>query len=48
MVQNKKFSDLLSDVVKRILMKHKYPPDKQESAIEHVLQQAKVTGESWV
>jgi len=35
-------------MVKRILKKYKYPPDKQESAIELVLQQAKVMGESWV
>jgi type I restriction enzyme R subunit len=34
-------------MVKRILKKYKYPPDKQESAIELVLQQAKVMGESW-
>jgi type I restriction enzyme R subunit len=44
MVQNKKFSDLLTHVVKRILKKYKYPPDKQESSIEQVLQQAKVMG----
>jgi type I restriction enzyme R subunit len=35
-------------MVKRILRKYKYPPDKQESAIELVLQQAKVMGEAWV
>ena len=34
-------------MVKRILRKYKYPPDRQESAIELVLQQAKVMGESW-
>jgi type I restriction enzyme R subunit len=31
-------------MVKRIIKKYKYPPDKQEYAIELVLQQAKVTG----
>jgi len=35
-------------MVKRILRKYKYPPDQQESAIELVLQQAKVMGEAWV
>jgi type I restriction enzyme R subunit len=35
-------------MVKRILKKYKYPPDKQETAIELVLQQAKVMGEAWV
>ncbi len=35
-------------MVKRILRKYKYPPDKQESAIELILQQAKVMGETWV
>jgi type I restriction enzyme R subunit len=34
-------------MVKRILRKYKYPPDRQESAIELVLQQAKVMGEAW-
>ena len=35
-------------MVKRILRKYKYPPDRQESAIELVLQQAKVMGEAWM
>ena len=34
-------------MVKRILRKYKYPPDQQEAAIELVLQQAQVMGESW-
>jgi type I restriction enzyme R subunit len=34
-------------MVKRILRKYKYPPDSQESAVELVLQQAKVLGEAW-
>lgn len=34
-------------MVKRILRKYKYPPDKQESAIELILQQTQVMGESW-
>ena len=34
-------------MVKRILRKYKYPPDKQESAIELILQQTQVMGEAW-
>ena len=34
-------------MVKRILRKYKYPPDLQEGAVELVLQQAQVMGESW-
>lgn len=34
-------------MVKRILRKYKYPPDKQESAIELILQQTQVMGETW-
>ena len=34
-------------MVKRILRKYKYPPDQQEAAVELVLQQAEVIGESW-
>jgi type I restriction enzyme R subunit len=33
-------------MVKRILRKYKYPPDKQESAIELILQQTQSMGES--
>ena len=35
-------------MVKRILRKYKYPPDRQDEAIELVLQQAEVLGEAWV
>ncbi len=35
-------------MVKRILRKYKYPPDKQASAIELVLQQAETLGDAWV
>ncbi|MFZ3084946.1 MAG: type I restriction endonuclease subunit R [Rhodoferax ferrireducens] len=35
-------------MVKRILRKYKYPPDLQDAAVELVLQQAQVMGESWV
>ena len=34
-------------MVKCILRKYKYPPDLQEGAVELVLQQAQVMGESW-
>lgn len=34
-------------MVKRILRKYKYPPDLQEAAVELVLQQAQVLGDSW-
>jgi type I restriction enzyme R subunit len=34
-------------MVKRILRKFKYPPDLQDGAVELVLQQAQVMGESW-
>ena len=34
-------------MVKRILHKYKYPPDLQEAAVELVLQQAQVRGDSW-
>ncbi|MCB1698836.1 MAG: DUF3387 domain-containing protein, partial [Halioglobus sp.] len=35
-------------MVKRILRKYKYPPDKQEVAIALVLQQAEALGEAWM
>jgi len=35
-------------VVKRILRKHGYPPDKQEKATQTVLEQAEVLSEEWV
>jgi len=34
-------------IVKRILRKHGYPPDKQEKATETVLQQAEVLSNHW-
>ena len=34
-------------VVKRILRKHGYPPDKQESATRTVLEQAEVLSAGW-
>jgi len=34
-------------IVKRILRKYGYPPDKQEKATETVLEQAKVLSEAW-
>jgi type I restriction enzyme R subunit len=38
---------LLYLVVKRILRKHGYPPDKQEKATRTVLEQAEVLSEHW-
>jgi type I restriction enzyme R subunit len=35
-------------LVKRILRKHGYPPDKQEKATLTVLEQAEVLSETWV
>ena len=34
-------------LVKRILRKYKYPPDRADSAVELVLQQAEALGENW-
>lgn len=34
-------------LVKRILRKHGYPPDKQEKATHTVLQQAEVLSQTW-
>lgn len=34
-------------MVRRILRKYKYPPDRQEAAVELVLQQADALGEAW-
>lgn len=34
-------------IVKRILRKHGYPPDKQEKATQTVLEQAEVLSEMW-
>jgi len=35
-------------MVKQILRKYKYPPDKQDAAIELVLQQAEMLAETWM
>ena len=35
-------------LVKRILRKHGYPPDKQEKATQTVLQQAELLSQGWV
>ena len=35
-------------LVKRILRKHGYPPDKQEKATDTVLEQAKTLSETWI
>jgi len=35
-------------LVKRVLRKHGYPPDKQEKATQTVLEQAEVLSEAWV
>ena len=35
-------------IVKRILRKHGYPPDKQEKATQTVLEQAEVLSQEWV
>ena len=34
-------------LVKRILRRHGYPPDKQEKATETVLEQAEVLSQAW-
>lgn len=35
-------------MVKLILRKYKYPPDQQDAAVELVLRQAEVLGDSWM
>jgi len=35
-------------IVKRILRKYGYPPDKQEKATQTVLEQAEVLADEWV
>ena len=39
--------DHLRVLVKRILRKYGYPPDKQEKATQTVLEQAEVLSEDW-
>ena len=34
-------------MVKRILRKYRYPPDRQEAAVDLVLRQAEAMGEAW-
>ena len=34
-------------IVKRILRKHGYPPDKQEKATQTVLEQAELLSDNW-
>ena len=35
-------------MVKRLLRKHGYPPDKQESATQTVLKQAELLSQGWM
>jgi type I restriction enzyme R subunit len=35
-------------LVKRLLREHKYPPDKQEKAIQTVIEQAELICKDWV
>lgn len=37
----------LRAMVKRVLRKHGYPPDKQEKAVDTVIQQAEVIAAEW-
>lgn len=38
----------LRTIVKRILRRYGYPPDKQEKAVQTVLEQAELLGKDWV
>jgi type I restriction enzyme R subunit len=38
----------LRTIVKRILRRYGYPPDKQEKAVQIVLEQAEALGKDWV
>jgi type I restriction enzyme R subunit len=38
----------LRTIVKRILRRYGYPPDKQEKAAQTVLEQAEALGKDWV
>ncbi len=38
---------LLRVMVKRVLRKHGYPPDKQEKATQTVLEQAELIAKDW-
>jgi type I restriction enzyme R subunit len=46
-ISTKNSSPSLRVLVKRILRKHGYPPDKQEKATQTVLEQAEVLSEIW-
>jgi len=35
-------------MIKRILRRHGYPPDKQEKATQTVLEQAEMLSEEWI
>ena len=37
----------MRNAVRRMLRKHGYPPDKQEKAIETVIEQAELLSEEW-
>ena len=37
----------MRNAVRRVLRKHGYPPDKQEKAIETVIEQAELLSEEW-
>ncbi|MGH8677361.1 MAG: type I restriction enzyme endonuclease domain-containing protein [Burkholderiales bacterium] len=37
----------MRDIVKRILRKYGYPPDKQEKATQTILEQAEVLSAEW-
>ena len=37
----------MRNAVRRVLRKYKYPPDKQEKAIETVIEQAELLSEEW-
>lgn len=39
--------EILTVMVKRILRKHGYPPDKQERATRIVLEQAELIAKDW-
>jgi type I restriction enzyme R subunit len=34
--------------VRRLLRRHKYPPDKEQEAIDRVLEQTEASAERWV
>ena len=38
----------MRNAVRRVLRKHGYPPDKQEEAIQTVIEQAELLSQEWV